>query len=290
MESLFLLLSCSKLGILLPIFSSELGSAMFTRSFSWMGSVLLLARVGRLGRSSLILHFAELDFFPPLRSIARLDLSLFAFSLSSSSVCSPLVIGPQHIDFMVLVQGLSCSGVTLSVLFSTSLGPSMSLRSFACLEFLILLFGAAGAGRCQVFGISVLDFAHVALLLLVQSSNCAGLSLLPASMSQADAFLSSHTHCKSELLLSVLGKACLGTPAFLLHFALLDFLISLQSFSCSGLSPSVPTANFGFPMLLQQFARLDLTASICGPACLGLAPLAAGVNQTGSMLLSQSLG
>lgn len=224
-------LACSKLGMLLPIFSSALGSAMFTRSLLWMGSVLLLARVGHLGRSSLILHFAELDFLPPLRSIARLDLSLFASSLSSSSVCSPLVIDPQHFDFMVLVQGLSCSGVTLSALFSTPLGPSVSLRSFACLEFPILLFGAAWAGRCQVFGISVLDFAHVALLLPVQSSNCAGLSLLPASMSQADAFLSSHTHCKSELLLSVLGKACLGTPAFLLHFALVDFLISLQSFS-----------------------------------------------------------
>lgn len=204
-EILILPLACLRLGILLPV-SSAVGSAMLLQSSVWPGSVLPLGSVGQSGSSSFAFSFAQLGSQLPLRSMAYLDFSLFAFCMSPGAVRSLSAISSEHFESSFFVQSLLCLGAILSVIISTSSGPLLSLQRFACVELIILLSGASNAGKCDVYRVSVLDPSQADSSLPVRSSCQTGMSLPAVFMSLAGVLPPLHAKTILESLLLLLGK------------------------------------------------------------------------------------
>lgn len=144
-----------------------------------------LGSVGQSGSSSFAFSFAQLGSLLPLRSMAYLDFSLFAFCMSPGAVRSLSAISSEHFESSFFVQSLLCLGAILSVIISTSSGPLLSLQRFACVELIILLSGASNAGKCDVYRVSVLDPSQADSSLPVRSSCQTGMSLPAVFMSLA---------------------------------------------------------------------------------------------------------
>ena len=254
-------LGMSKLGFSLLIFDAgHLGFPMFIRSFCHSDSAALTLEAATIGPFS-FLHFSarlELVLSVPRYTETGSFLSLRQFTWPGSillvpgvTCCEPLLplLDPGFSGSSLSVRSPARTEPLIPVSRFSDPEPSAPLRSYSCMDLLILIMGLG----CVDFILSVLDPLHL------------------------DFFLPLHS------------SAHLGFVVLALECSSLDFLLPVRSFARSGsLLPVLFAHHLGSALLPQSPARMGLAVSAPGVCCLGSSSLIFGAVHLESLIFVRS--
>lgn len=199
---------------------------------------------GRLELVLLVLDFLHLESRTSVRSLVRVDFSMFLAGMPrAGSIFSLLVVDTCEIEFMPSARSLAKPELLIPVLEKSYLGFFPSLRQFAQLSLTALILGSA-------------RFESVLLVLDAVTSDFSALL-------QGCAYLESSTsamligHLGLMMFLRGLGRT--NSSMFLVGLACLGFIFSFFL---------VDFAHMDLLLLLRSMAHLELFASTLGDAML----------------------
>ena len=243
-----------------PIFALDFTSPEFLislRSLLQPGLLVLLCGLSSLDSSTLAFGSSSFGLFPLLQSFAKSGLVLFTFgtlgfgfSISLQSSCCP--------EPSMLALGLMCLSSSVSCMFTSQIDSSVLVDNFAQVDYSLFVFTETALGLLLLpRGFShldstapLLDFVHVASLLLLRQSACSGSSLSLVGMSCCD------------FSTSVFHGECLGPSSFLHSFARVDPLVLMFGF-----------ADLGSLVFSRSFCQLSFVVSVFGVSTLDFLPL-----------------
>ena len=283
---------------------------------AWIELTLSLQSLGCSESVSFPFNCASLELLMLPRNCIRLESMVSTFGLSCIGFVSSLsVLQGCSMDLSLSLRSFSRSEFVLSTLDSLHLGSLLFLRTTACFDFPLSLVGLVCADSISfVFVVDTVNiastffarsFGYLELATFVLDSLHPGSSTLVRSFARLDfpiLLIQSirmgsplpsfdFTQFEPNSLTQSLGWT--DSMFFCLNVAHVDFLLSLQSFSCLTFTPSVSgISHLGFVSspLMIDVASVDLPPSVHSFGRLGLSTPSVGLAHLGPFLSPHSLG
>lgn len=206
----------------------------------------------------------------PLHSTIRCgSLTTLLGMACSGSVFLLLMIDFTHLGSPMIPRSPTCIELTLAAPDFLQPGSALPSQSVCCLDFVVFSLGMARLG--SVSSLSVLDFAHLGLLMFTQSFVHLRSSLLVIDFLHPDLITLLKSSAQPSFVFLIFGVMRCGFGLSMLDFTTLESITSLQAMGHSE-SPLfvLDFLHSDSTLLLRSFCHPDMVLFSSGMACPGL--------------------